>query len=192
MNCIRPRLQILKEILQILFTIIGSTCSQACLVTLSLPVQQDLCSLWWPYAPHNALLNLPTIEFPVKMQTEFWARIGMECTGMKHWLCQMNAIMHLWWTLSGRVRLHAKASLSFEDLQLSFHPTQLWYGFWAQWDLWADCRGFVAAGLGEPALDIEREHRQLVKVAAMLFSPILESRYVTARLDEARIILSKQ
>ena len=46
------------------------------------------------------------------------------------------------------------------------------------------CRGFVAAGLGKPALAIERKHPWLVRTAVTAFNPLLKNSYIMGRTDE--------
>lgn len=44
-----------------------------------------------------------------------------------------------------------------------------------------DYRGFVAAALGEAALEVEKRHPSLVGTAASVFSPFLNSAYISGR-----------
>lgn len=47
-------------------------------------------------------------------------------------------------------------------------------------------RGFVAAGLGKPALGIELQHPLLIKTAMTAFRPVLKSGLISQRSKEVR------
>lgn len=50
-----------------------------------------------------------------------------------------------------------------------------------------ECRGFVAAALGEPALRVEARHPYLVRSSASVFTPFLNSTYISRRAKEVSI-----
>lgn len=52
-------------------------------------------------------------------------------------------------------------------------------------------RGFVSAVLAEPAAGIEEARPRLVEAARVVLRPVLESRYISRRIREARFSCSR-